>query len=372
MKLAYNLLFSLLLLLITGVSAHGAARQEFTKAIKREFDITANGTTSISNTYGKVDIKTWNRNQVKIDVTIVVNASSESAAQKVFDRIDISFSNTATSVKAVTTIAPRERSFWSWGGSDNSDFSINYDIYLPATNNLELQHKYGDAYVAAMTGKVTATLKYANLKLDGAGDASSLNLAYGNGTITKARGLYTDVSYAKIFITEAEDVEITSAYTQVNIDKAANIISTTKYDDYNVGTIRQLRNTGKYDNIDVESAESIEVSSKYTQVNARKVSRLVNLDLQYGGGDIGLSRSFQEANFSGNYADFKIAIESGAEYQLEASTSYAGITYPRDLNVTYELEKNSSHELKGYQGRQNAPATIKARLSYGGLKVREQ
>ena len=57
---------------------------------------------------------------------------------------------------------------------------------------------------------------------------------------------------------------------------------------------------------------------------------------------------------------------------MDAAATYAGISYPRTLTVTYELEKNSSHEVKGYQGSQNAGAVINARLSYGGLKVREQ
>ena len=94
MKLAYkiSLVFLLAGLLVTGLQAKNHY-QEFTKTIKKEFDITRDGTTNIKNKYGKVDIKTWDKNRVKIDVRIVVNARSEKSAQEVFDRIDIGFSN---------------------------------------------------------------------------------------------------------------------------------------------------------------------------------------------------------------------------------------------------------------------------------------
>ncbi|MBK7338549.1 MAG: hypothetical protein IPJ00_21495 [Saprospirales bacterium] len=35
--------------------------QEFNKTITKEYDISANGTTYLSNKYGKVDVKTWEK-----------------------------------------------------------------------------------------------------------------------------------------------------------------------------------------------------------------------------------------------------------------------------------------------------------------------
>jgi len=345
-------------------------RQEFTKTIKREFDIAANGTTSISNKYGKVDIKTWNQNRVKIDVTIVVEASSESNAQEVFDRIDIAFSNSATNVKAITSIKPRKKGFWGGWSDDKNDYTINYEVFLPATNNLELSHRYGDAFVAAITGKALLDLKYANMKVERIGDDSQIILAYGNGSIVQAKDLLVDLSYAKLRINELEDLEITSKYSQLTADRAADVRSNTKYDDFDLGVIRDFSNSGKYDNIEIDRAEQVEVSARYTQVNVGEVNRRLDLDLQYGGAKSGLSRNFREASLVGNYTDFKLEVASGAEYRIDASATYAGIVYPREMTVTYELEKGSNHELRGHQGGENAEAVINARLSYGGLKVR--
>lgn len=369
MRLVYKTAWLLLCLSLLSTALPAKDRQEFTKAIKREFDISATGTTSISNKYGKVEVKTWDRNRVKIDVTIVVEASSESNAQEVFDRIDIAFSNSATQVRAVTTIEPRKKGFWGGWSDDKNDYSINYEVFVPASNNLELDHKYGDVFVAALNGKLTLDLKYANLKLERAGDDSRLVFAYGNGSIVQAEDLSADLSYAKLRINEVHDIEVTSKYSQLSIDQAADIRSNSKYDDYNLGVVRDFKNTGKYDNIDIERALQVEVSSRYTQVNVGEVQRGLDLDLQYGGARTGLSRDFNEVSLMGNYTDFKLQIADGATYRIDAAATYAGIVYPRGMTVTYELEKGSNHEVRAYQGAENAGAVIKARLSYGGLKI---
>ncbi len=376
MKLIYN--FSIMLFLLTSVSMVARAgddteRREFTKIIKKEFDITKNGTTALYNKYGKVDVKTWDKNRVKIDVTIIVNASSESAAQDVFDRIDINFFNKENYVKAETIINSKNNDWWGGWNDNKSDYSINYEIYMPATNNLELTNKYGDAYVAPISGVASIDVKYGNFKVQGVSNNAKVILAYGNGTLIKGQNLNCNISYGKLDCGEVRDVEITSKYSKLKIDKAINVNSNTKYDTYEFGALRELRNDGGYDNFHIGTAENVIVVSKYTTVNVDKLSNLLDLNLQYGGSSIGsLSKEFTNVNIVGKYTDFKIGIESGANFKFDASTTYAGINYPSGLNVSYEKEKGTSHEVQGHLGKEGGKSVIVARLSYGGLKVRQE
>ena len=64
-------------------------KTEFTKNINKEFNISANGDVSLANKYGKVDLKTWSQNKVKIDITITVDARNQSNADDIFERIKI-------------------------------------------------------------------------------------------------------------------------------------------------------------------------------------------------------------------------------------------------------------------------------------------
>lgn len=376
MKLTYK--FGLALFMLASVSMVARAgdieRREFTKVIKKEFDITKNGTTALYNKYGKVDVKTWDKNRVKIDVTIVVNASSEETAQKVFDRIDIKFFNNEGYVKAETAIESQSGIVWNWG-ENRSDYSINYEIYMPATNNLELNNKYGDSYVAPISGVANIDVKYGNFKLQGVNNNAKIVLGYGSGNLVKAQNVIADISYSSMTFGEVRDVDITSKYCSQNIkiEKASNIRSNSKYDTYEIGTVRELRNNGKYDNFRVGTAENVVVVSKYSNINVNKLNNLLDLNMEYGGSVIGLlSKDFTNVNLIGKYTDFKISIEAGANFSMDASSNYAGIAYPTALKVSYEKEKGTSHEVKGHLGKEDARSTIVARLSYGGLKVKQE
>jgi hypothetical protein len=377
MKLVYK--WSLVLLLLVYVSsvvrADDKERREFSKVIKKEFDINRNGTTALHNKYGKIDVKTWDKNRVKVDVTITVNAPSEAAAQKVFDRIKINFSNSDSYVKAETSIEAQKNNWWGdWNsGSNRSDYSINYEVYMPPSNNLELSNKYGDTYVAPIEGIASVDIKYGNIKMQGVKNNAKITLGYGNGSIVNAYNVTADISYSNnMTFGDVRDVEVTSKYSKLKFDKVANIRSNSKYDNYEIVSVRELRNDGKYDNFRVGSAENVVLITKYSQLNVDNLKNLLDANMEYGGCSIGLlSKEFSNVNLVGKYTDFKLMIEDGANFKMDATSNYAGITYPSAMNVSYEKEKGSSHEVKGHIGKQDARSSIIARVNYGALKVRQ-
>jgi hypothetical protein len=345
--------------------------QEFTKTIKKEFPINATGTVNLINKYGKVDVKTWDKNRTKIDVTIVVKANSESAAQSVFDRIRIDFTNDDNFVKAETVIESTKNSWWSWGDS-RSEFQVNYEVFMPKSASLDLSNKYGDSFVAAIDGKATVNVKYGNFRLEGVGGNLNVSLGYGNGTIVKARDASADVSYSKIIFNDVQDANLATKYSKITVDKGADLKAESRYDHFNLAKVRKFNCQSRYGNVEIGSAESVIAVSRYTDYRIERLSDNGDFDLQYGGLALEkLAKGFSNVNLVGKYSDFKIYVEDGASYTLDAATNYAGIAYPAGLNVTYEKDKGTSHEVKGHAGTQGARSVIKASLSYGGLKVKQ-
>jgi len=347
------------------------AKKEFTKTIKEEFDISANGKVGIANKYGEVNINTWDRNQVKVEVTITVNARNESRAQEVFDLIDIDFSNGRDYVNAETSIGSNKGWNW-WGSSNKHDYTIDYEVYMPNTNNLKLSNKYGNSYIADIGGEAHITIKYGNVRMEKIENVLNLHLGYGNGTIIECEDVNVGVSYGKVRLKEANDVDVESKYSKVFIDKGQNIKTLTKYDTYEIGHIKNFRNQGKYDDIEILAAETVRASSKYSDFKVDELVHSADFDLQYGSAAIeSLHKDFSEVQMIGRYTEYKVRVEGGANYKLDAVTKYAGLRYPDGMNVVYEKEKGSSHEVEGYMGEKGAGRVIKARLDYGGIKVRE-
>ena len=348
-----------------------ADKQEFTKVVKKEFDIVPNGTTAIINKYGRVDVKTWDRNRVKIGVTILVNANSESNAQRVFDRIEIEFSNQPDYVKAETIIESVKNDWMNWGSS-KMDFSINYEVFLPPSNNLELTNKYGDAQIAALDGRGSLDIKYGNFKAEALGDDSRIRLKYGNGELIKGQDLWAEVEYSRLNFREIKDMEIASKYSKIFVDRAGDVRASSKYDTYELGEIRDFLNQGKYDNLEIRMADVVDVASKYTEIRVGQLNQTLTLNLEYGGGRVDqVSSGFSSITLDGRYSDFKIQLHDQCRYQMEAEATYAGIGYPSAMTVEYEVEKGSVHQVKGYEDGSGRGGVIKAKLSYGGLKVRK-
>lgn len=346
--------------------------QEYTKTIKKEFPINPTGMVDLTNKYGKVDVKTWDRNRVKIDVTIVVDARSESAAQDVFDRITIDFSNDDDFVKAETNIESKN-SWWdsgSWTGK-KTEFQVNYEVYMPSSCNLALENKYGNSTVAAITGSADVEVKYGDFRLEGVGGDLKVYLGYGNGTIVKARDVSAAVSYSKINFNDAQDIDFDTKYSKIYVDRGAAIKADSRYDQFSLGNINRFNVESRYGNVEVRNVETMIANSRYTDYKVEKLSESADFAIEYGGLKIDeLAKGFSSVVLDGKYSDFKIYVERGASFTLDGATSYAGIGYPTEMNVTYEKDKGTSHDVKGYVGTEGARSTIKATLDYGGLRVR--
>ncbi len=346
--------------------------QDYTKTIKKEFPITANGTVNLINKYGKIDVKTWDKSRAKVDVTIVVKAGSESQAQSVFDRIRIDFTNDDSFVKAETIIQSNKSSWFNLGGNDRTEFQINYQVYMPATASLDLSNRYGDSQVAPLSSKVKMDVKYGNFRLEGVGNALTLNLDYGNGTVVKSSDANVNASYSKLNFNEVRNISLTSKYSKLTVDNGADLSADSRYDEFDLGKMDRLVCTTMYGNMVVGSAESISATGRYTDFKIDRLRDNGDFDLQYGGLRIEhVAKGFSKINLVGKYSDFKIVVDNGASYTLDANASFAGIAYPDGLVVTYEKEKGTSHEVKGHAGTQNARSVIRASLNYGGLKVKQ-
>lgn len=344
--------------------------QEYTQTIKREFEITPEGTTSIINKYGKIEVKTWNNNRVRIEVKIVVNTANEEIARSVFERISVAFADSPTRVEAITNIEPEKKSWWNWGSS-KADYGINYEVFMPPGNRLEMDAKYCDVSVAELRGDASLIIKYGSFEVAGLGGNAVIDLAYGKGKLLNANDVSATVNYSNLRIGNCRDIALSSKYSVLELDNAGEIRCESKSDTYRIGAAKVIRNLGRYDNLHVKSVGELYVNSKNTDCRFDKVGKVLDANISYGNIFVGeLSKSFSSVNLLGDYTDISLGLPKGTPYQLDASANYAGIGYPRMMTVTYEKEETTSHEVKGFVGTDGN--LIKARLRYGALKIREE
>lgn len=343
--------------------------QEFTRAINREFGTTADGMTALYNKYGQVNVKTWPNNSVKIDITIIVNAKNQREADKTFDRIKVNFANTAGYIKAETVIEQFSGVTWFNGGEN--DFKINYEVYMPVGNQLDLKNRYGNSYVAPLSGKLTAEIKYGDLRTEAISNDADLNLGYGKGYITRVNNLYGQISYGELTVTEAREVQLDTKYSELKGDRISIIRLTSKYDDFELGDVDELRLQTKYANLRVRSARAAYVTAQYTDIRLGSVTETADADLSYGSLKIeSIGRNFSDVNVVGKYTDVQLYAERGAAYRFDLEGNYTDTKTPPGASVRQHNKSGKYEKVEGSVGDLNAKGLVKAKLSYGGLVLK--
>ncbi|MBV6441516.1 MAG: hypothetical protein DYG98_06250 [Haliscomenobacteraceae bacterium CHB4] len=362
------LIFCFLAGRIFAANADVQPAQEFTRNINREFGTTADGMTALYNKYGTVNVKTWQNNSVKIDITIIVNAGNQRDADKIFDRIKVNFANTAGYVKAETMIEQSGGGWWSGGGNN---FKINYEVYMPIGNQLDLKNRYGNSYVAPLNGKLIAEIKYGDLRTETVNNDADLSLGYGKCYIARVNNVYGQASYSELTITEAREIQLDTKYSELKGDRVSALRLTSKYDDFELGDIDDLRLQTKYANLRVRSARAAYVTAQYTDIRFTQVTETADADLSYGSLKIeNIGKNFSNVNIVGKYTDVQLVAERGAAYRFDLEGQYTDIKTPPGATHRSQSKSGSYQKIDGHVGDANAKGLVKAKLSYGGLVLK--
>lgn len=344
-------------------------KREFVKTINREFGTTAKGTTALYNKYGVVKVKTWGNNSVKIDITITVNTESQRDADAMFDRIQVNFTSTSGYIKAETMV--NQDNWWPKTTNACQDFKINYEVYMPASNQLDLKNKYGNSFVTDLKGKLSAEIKYGDLRAEVIDNDVDLYLSYGKAYMTKVNNVNGQVSYGELHLTEARDLQLDTKYSDINVERAANLRITSKYDDFQLGTVEDLRLQTKYADVKVKNVRSAYLTTQYTDLKIGSLTDVLDADQSYGGLKVEmLGKNASEVSLVGKYTDFNIALDRGAPFRFDLESRHADLKVPNGATIRQREDGSNRRVVKGYVGDANAKGMVKARMDYGNFVLR--
>ncbi len=345
---------------------------EYTKIIKREFPASKFAMVKVLHKFGRVEVKNWDENKVKIDIRIAVEAASEAIATQIFDRINIGFIPENEILKVLTNISP-ERGFRSLKRDpEQEDFSIQCKVFLPTGFNVDLDVQHGEIALTNVKGRADIILKNGKLSVDKLRDAR-LDLSFVTGFVGYANDLNMSVDNSNLTILQAREVEIKSNNSQLKLDKTESLRLHSKYDDVTIGYVKLLKNVGYFDNITIGSAKTIIADTQNSRFNIGMLYQKLNLDMVDGSAYIEkVSEELQAINIVGDDTQFKISLSPRTNYTLDAKAYLAGINYPKDLEIINETIESNQHTVKGQKKGavySYANSNIKANLTKGGLRI---
>ncbi|MFH6604936.1 hypothetical protein ACEZ3G_15730 [Maribacter algicola] len=322
------------------------------KTIKKEFNVNSDALLKVSNSYGNLNITSWNENRVLIEVHIKTNGNNEDKVQQKLDEITVDFENSSSLVSA-KTIFNNNKSSWGWGKNNNVNMQINYTIKLPVKNSVNLNNDYGSIILDRIDGHAKINCDYGRLEIGELhGRNNQLNFDYtSNSNIDYMNSGRIDADYSGFTIDRAGDLTINADYTNSSVVKMEN-----------------LQYSCDYGKIDIGEAHNVSGEGDYITVNLGTIHGNLEVNADYGSLRVAeMAEDAGNIEINSDYTGIKIGYAPQYSFDFEIRTSYAGVSGKDDFEVNISTEKSSDKYYKGYHGKANSGNKVNIESEYGGI-----
>jgi len=189
------------------------------KAVNKSYNVSSSDKLNIQNSFGEVQVNTWNKNEIKVDVTVEVSANSAALAQKIIDGISVADSKSGGEISFKTSIKGANNS-----KGEKSTMKVNYNISMPASNSLHISNEFGATVLPDYKGEVDLSSKFGSLTTGVLSNVKTVNVEFGkakiesaaNGTVTIK---YSSAEIGKLVGNVKLNLEFSSA-SKINIDNS--------------------------------------------------------------------------------------------------------------------------------------------------------
>lgn len=353
----YKILFALLLVpAITFASDGFKGKYTKQKKIKKEYTVSANDLLKINNSYGNIDITTWDQNRVEIEVIIKTNGNDEEKVEDRLKEIEVQFSQNSEGVSARTIFENSNKSWLSslFSMSSNVNMEINYRIKAPVTNRVDLSNDYGSINLDKLNGDATISCDYGKLLIGELhGSNNYLDFDYTqNSSIGYIKRGKINADYSEFTIDEAGTLEVSADYTDSYIVKVENISFNCDYGSLKVDKLRNMKGQGDY-----------------LGVKLGLVYGTFDVNMDYGSLTIGkIMPALKKLEIDSDYTSIKIGYDADAAFTFVVDTSYGDVEGLEGNGFTIN-KRNQSGTDSYFQGHHlsNSGGNININSSYGSV-----
>jgi len=304
--------------------------KEVTKNYTKSYPAGKGDQLSIDNSFGRVTVNTWDKNEFKVDVEIKAYDNAQADAQKLSDEVSISDSKDGSTVSFKTNFSEKNHSSWLHTDGDKYEIhrvQINYIVYLPSKNSLSITNRFGATTVPDFDGKLTVNNSY--------------------GTFT-----------AKKLSNPANDI-------------------TTKYINTSIETLNGSDLKVDYGTLELGTCDNLNAEIKFSPAKIALLKTSGNINLNYGGGlKIGaLDKGFKSLSVNSNYASVTLGLPAEQNLNFDVSVHNGGFNYgDHGVTITEKIPDDSrrgwnpTQMYKGHIGKGDADKTISIKTNYSSVK----
>ena len=192
-----------------------------TKTYTKSYSLGSNDKVSLYNQFGEMKLSTWDKNEVKVDVTITGKSDIEQRAQQILDHISIEDGKKDNTVSFKTKFNDDKKT-WNKENKEehhNEGMEINYVVYLPAGNPLNAENQFGKMIIPDYRGEAELLCKFGSLDAGKISNAKEVNVEFGDATIAQVNGGKLNIKFSEATIDKLSgDVKTNFEFSQVKLN----------------------------------------------------------------------------------------------------------------------------------------------------------
>ncbi|MEO7213701.1 hypothetical protein [Mucilaginibacter sp.] len=226
---------------------------EKVKNYSKSYSVDANDMLQISNSFGKITVNTWNKNEFKVDVQMKFGSDDADAVNDMINGSSISDSKVGSTVSFKTNLYHND----SNRRNKNQSIEINYTVYMPAGNPIDINNRFGAVILPELSGKSFIKVSYGALTAGSLSNAQNeVDVRFGDANIANFNSGKIEVSYGKLKTGTVNNIDAEIKFASISIDrlKGSADVNVRYGDGFRIGTIDK-------------TVKNINVDAQFTKIN---------------------------------------------------------------------------------------------------------
>lgn len=347
----------LVLVLIPFVLSAAPVKGKYKKerTIQKSFKVNQYATLKVRNDYGNLQITTWDKNTIDIQVHIKVSGNDEEYVNERFEGIDVDFEGETNYVSAITRFRKQNKSWWKGWGRKSISYKINYTIHMPKSNNVDLGQDYGGIYLDKLYGQAKISCDYGKLDIGELHHKeNSLNFDYTkNVTIDYIKGGKINADYSGFTIERADRLDLNADYSSSKIIEAGKLYFNCDY-----GSVR------------IEKVEDLEGKGDYISRRVGAITGIASISGDYGSLKI-TDLQAKKTSIRSDYMSIRIGYESDYSFHFDINLEYASLKSDGGCDFRVKRIKSSDKYYAGHCGDSESGNTLQINSEYGSVHLNQ-
>lgn len=330
------------------------------KKISKSFEVSASDLLKIDNSYGNINVTTWNENRVQIDVVVKVNGNDEEKVREKLNEITIKMNQSGEGVQAKTYFEKDKRSWWDmlFGENNNLNMEVNYSIKAPITNNIHLINDYGNIYLDKLKGNAKINCDYGSIDIgELLGENNYINIDYSrNSHIGILKNAVINADYSEIEVEDARYVDLNADYSKSKFRK-----------------IEYLKFNCDYGSLTVDKVKKIEGNADYLNTQIGQVHQSLDLSLDYGNVEIEkIVKGAGSIKIDSDYAGVKVGYAEDQAFNFNIDATYGSVNGLDGFNIQKQRQESNQKSYSGYYINASNSASIDIKSNYAKISLQKR